>query len=357
VPENGLVLYSGTVTSEDGRNEKKYTIDFEPYRPINQFVYLCDNKFHTEPLKSLLEDDDRFGFIIVDGNGTLFGAVQGNNREILQKIYVDLPKKHGRGGQSALRFSRLREEKRHNYMRKVAELTTHHFINVDRPNVAGLVLAGSANFKKELSQSDMFDARLAPIILKIVDVSYGMENGFNQAITLAQDALTNVKFIYEKKLVSKFFEEIALDTEMIVYGVQDTLKALEVSAIESLVVNENLEINRYEIKNPQTEEIKVLYLSPQGEKDSKHFKDEATGSDLDIIESKPLTEWLCENYAKYGAKLEFITDKSQEGFQFSKGFGGIGAFLRYKVDLDSVEGHAQEEDAHDDGFDTDEDFI
>jgi peptide subunit release factor 1 (eRF1) len=32
---------------------------------------------------------------------------------------VDLPKKHGRGGQSALRFARLRMEKRHNYVRKV----------------------------------------------------------------------------------------------------------------------------------------------------------------------------------------------------------------------------------------------
>ena len=32
---------------------------------------------------------------------------------------VDLPKKHGRGGQSALRFARLRVEKRHNYVRKV----------------------------------------------------------------------------------------------------------------------------------------------------------------------------------------------------------------------------------------------
>jgi peptide subunit release factor 1 (eRF1) len=34
-------------------------------------------------------------------------------------MQVDLPKKHGRGGQSALRFARLRLEKRHNYVRKV----------------------------------------------------------------------------------------------------------------------------------------------------------------------------------------------------------------------------------------------
>jgi peptide chain release factor subunit 1 len=45
--------------------------------------------------------------------------------------------------------------------------------------VTGLVLAGSANFKNELSLSDMFDKRLVPLVVKIVDVSYGGENGFN----------------------------------------------------------------------------------------------------------------------------------------------------------------------------------
>ena len=63
----------------------------------------------------------------------------------------------GRGGQSALRFARLRMEKRHNYVRKVAETAVTLFISNDKPNVCGLVLAGSADFKTELSQSDMFD--------------------------------------------------------------------------------------------------------------------------------------------------------------------------------------------------------
>lgn len=38
-------------------------------------------------------------------------------------------------------------------------------------------------------------------MLKIVDVSYGGDNGFNQAIELASDTLANVKFIQEKKLI------------------------------------------------------------------------------------------------------------------------------------------------------------
>jgi len=101
--------------------------------------------------------------------------------ESFQKMYSPYGFDHkGRGGQSALRFARLRTEKRHNYVRKVAELATQFFITNDRPNISGLILAGSADFKTELGQSDMFDPRLQEKIIKTVDVSYGGENGFNQ---------------------------------------------------------------------------------------------------------------------------------------------------------------------------------
>lgn len=51
--------------------------------------------------------------------------------------------------------------------------------------------------------------RLQVKVIKVVDVSYGGENGFNQAIDLAADALANVKFIQEKKLIQKYFDEIS----------------------------------------------------------------------------------------------------------------------------------------------------
>ena len=47
VPDNGLVLYCGTILTDDGK-EKRVNIDFEPFKPINTSLYLCDNKFHTE---------------------------------------------------------------------------------------------------------------------------------------------------------------------------------------------------------------------------------------------------------------------------------------------------------------------
>ncbi|XP_077860414.1 eukaryotic peptide chain release factor subunit 1 isoform X1 [Macaca mulatta] len=362
VPPNGLVVYCGTIVTEEGK-EKKVNIDFEPFKPINTSLYLCDNKFHTEALTALLSDDSKFGFIVIDGSGALFGTLQGNTREVLHKFTVDLPKKHGntggeheptyffliiaffscyfcvkgRGGQSALRFARLRMEKRHNYVRKVAETAVQLFISGDKVNVAGLVLAGSADFKTELSQSDMFDQRLQSKVLKLVDISYGGENGFNQAIELSTEVLSNVKFIQEKKLIGRYFDEISQDTGKYCFGVEDTLKALEMGAVEILIVYENLDIMRYVLHCQGTEEEKILYLTPEQEKDKSHFTDKETGQEHELIESMPLLEWFANNYKKFGATLEIVTDKSQEGSQFVKGFGGIGGILRYRVDFQGME--------------------
>lgn len=44
-----------------------------------------------------------------------------------------------------------------------------------------------------------------------------------------------------------------------------------------------------------------------------------------------MLEWLANSYKKFGCALEFVTDRSEEGNQFCKGFGGIGGVLRYSV--------------------------
>lgn len=51
-----------------------------------------------------------------------------------------------------------------------------------------------------------------------------------------------------------------------------------------------------------------------------------------MVSDEPLNEWLVENYMKFGAQLQLVTDKSSEGFQFVKGFQGIGGFLRFKLE-------------------------
>jgi peptide chain release factor subunit 1 len=217
-------------------------------------------------------------------------------------------------------------------------------------NVTGLILAGLADFKNELATSDLLDQRLQVKIIKVVDVSYGGENGFNQAIELSAEVLHNVKFIQEKKLISKYFEEIAQDTGKFCYGVKDTLYALDMGAVETLIVWENLEIMRFVVRNNTTGEEKVLHLGKDEEKVEDKFLE--NGVELEVVEKMQLLEWFANNYKKFGAVLEFITNRSQEGAQFCKGFGGIGGLLRYRVDF------AHNEIPEDDDVEDDlEDFL
>ena len=350
VPPNGLVIYCGTITTNEGK-EKMVNIDFEPFKPIVAPMYLCDNRFHTEVLSSMLQDDAKFGFVIMDGNGALFGVLSGSSREVIQKFSVELPKKHSRGGQSAVRFARLRVEKRHNYIRKVAETALTVFMTQGKLNVEGLILAGSADLKIELSQSDLLDKRLQGKIMKIVDISYGGETGFNQAIDLATDVLSNVKFIKEKQMICRYFDQIYQDTGKYCFGIEDTLKALELGAAEIVIAWEALDITRYVLRDNSKETEIIVHLTPEQEQNPVYFFDKENGKELEIVESVLLLEWLAEKYKLFGAKLALVSDKSQEGSQFCKGFGGIGGILRYKVDF-----HSMTTDILDDDFDFDDEY-
>ncbi len=70
-----------------------------------------------------------------------------------------------------------------------------------------------------------------------------------QAIELAAESLANVKFVQEKRLIQKYFDEISQDSGKYCFGIADTLKALELGAVETLIVWENLDITRFILRN------------------------------------------------------------------------------------------------------------
>lgn len=328
VPPNGIALYCGEMMIEN--KEKKVTFAIEPFKPLTKFLYLCDSKFHTEALEDLLISEEKYGFVIMDGHGALYGLLQGNSQSVLHKFTVSLPKKHRAGGQSALRFSRLRDEARHNYVRKVGELATTYFITNDLPNVKGIILAGSADFKSELDKSAHLDPRLKDVVLQVIDISYGGQSGFNQAIQLSANLLANVKFIEEKKLLEKFFEEINIDTGKYCFGIQQTMDALDQGAVDTLIVWEDSMLYRYVFTNSKNEEV-IKYFK---EDDKIDATDPDTNNIMNLKSKDLWTEWIAENFQAYGTNLEFITDKSSIGTQFVTGFGGIGGILRWAVKFD-----------------------
>ena len=325
IPKTGLILYCGNIILDDGK-EKKVTYDITPFKSINKFIYLCDNKFHTDVLSDILNDDESYGFIILDGNGALYGSVYGNEQKVLHKFTVSLPKKHRKGGQSALRFARLRMEARNNYVRKVCEFAIHYFIENDIPNIRGLIIAGNSDFKSQLTKSQYFDPRLSKIVLSLLDISYGGQNGFNQAIELSVDIMANVKLVKEKKILDEYFDEIKLDSGKFCFGIKETIEALEQGAVERLLIYEELDLIKYTLIDSNKEKH-IKFLKKE---DSINLLDK-NGYKMDILESIDWAEWIAENYKQFGTELIFLTNKTQQGSQFVNGFGGIGCILRWLV--------------------------
>ncbi|KAH0795689.1 eukaryotic peptide chain release factor subunit 1-2 [Histomonas meleagridis] len=344
-PPNGLCLFCGTIIDDEGK-EKKLMMDFEPVRPLHQSLYICDRRFHVEPLYELLETNEKFGFIIMDGQGCLYGMVAGDSRTILHRFSVDLPKKHSKGGQSSIRFARLRVEARHNYVRKVAETATTVFIDPQtaEPIVTGLILSGAADFKNQLSQSDILDPRLRNIILGIYDICYGGEDGFNQTIKMAADLMKDVRLVREQELLNKLFESISTGGAC-AFGVRETMLAFEAGAIETIILWDELKEYRCTLHDAEGNEI-IQYFSEYQLEKNEHLKDKAHE---ELVDKVLLTDWMAENHKSKGVKLEFVTNKSSEGAQFVKGLGGVGALLRYQMGFEEY----KDNDDFDNGFDSD----
>jgi len=250
---------------------------------------------------------------------------------------------------------------------KVCELLLKLFIDqeTNTPNVLGLVLAGHADLKNQVAEAKVLDPRLKTVILEIVDVPYGGSQGLQHAIELTEHSLKNVTLVRHKKLISKYFEEIVTDSGKAVYGARDTLMAIEMGAVETLIVWENLSLVRRVLVDRETGAKSVVCTEkdtlprevPGGvsgvateEKDKGKDKapeehlENLNGSNqspapskFDLVESVALVDYFVENYETIGVKLELVQDATSEGNQFCKGFGGLGALLRFKMAMPSDE--------------------
>jgi len=302
----------------------------EPLKPLVSGLYRCDSKFHLEALYNQLEDSKTYGYMVIDGNGFTCHLLNGNCGKTIYKLDVNLPKKHGRGGQSKKRFERNREIKRGWYTSRIAEVAISHFIDPVscQPSVTGLVLAGSAQLKDEVLLK--LDPRLSRIVIAVVDVQYAGVTGFYEAVVLTKENIGNMKFVHEQETISRLMEEISKDGQYVI-GIDDTMYAVTSGILDTLILWDNLSVNRIELVKTlsPSDPPKILYLPPD-KQIPENLKEE-----WKVRSNVPLLDWILEHYREFGCNLELVSDQTNVGAQFVKGFGGLGGLLRYQVELPS----------------------
>ncbi len=281
IPDKGLIIFCGNV-GKDKTDIRMWVI--EPPEPLRIRLYRCDSKFVLDPLKKLLEDKDVYGLIVLDRGSMAIGLLKGKDIIVLESRDSWVPSKHHKGGQSAVRFQRIIEQETHNWLKYIGEKAREYFDKY-KDNLRGIIVGGPGPLKEEFVEGDYLPYYLKQKIIAVVDTGYSDEYGLRELVERAKDVLEKTSLIREKKLLEKFFYYLAKDPDMVVYGYEDTKKALEMGAVEVLLVSE----------------------------------------DFDKEKLKELIE-LAE---QMGTKVEIISKKTPEGEQFSN--FKIGGILRFKI--------------------------
>jgi peptide chain release factor subunit 1 len=371
--------------------------EIEPLKPLRTGMYYCDGQFHVEPLLAQLSDETSYGFVIFDGSGCHMYNVSGDSYNLVWK-HGDpaLPKKHGRGGQSAPRFGRLRDIARAAWVSLVAKQLNVAFTDKSSGNVevAGIVLCGSGELKQQLYlRTNILSERVqSAIIPTLVDLQYGGVAGIQEAIKRASPLIKDHAHSAQKGIMTSFMEAIAQGDGQVAFGPTDTMHALQDGAVATLLISESLSYHRVVYRNLLTDQTEVEYLeedsmrqippvprSVHREVASEHSwasaPAQASSSDHDTIFSfsssstfdsidreilaqwkvesvEPLLDHLFQSVSSIGVSVQLISSSSALGSQFAGAFGGIGALLRYPIPLPSQE--VPDDEQEDDGdFDFD----
>lgn len=225
-PATGVAVFASDVRCE--------LVDDLPER-IASPLYRCDSRFHVDPLLEMLDGGGPdYAVVVFDGSGLTVASVSGRQVRKLGELTARLPKKHGRGGQSAPRFQHTRLSERTVFRKRAQDTICHLLIGPDHlPVVKGVVVAGCSTFKNELE----LDARLARLVMATVSVQYGGMSGVYEALDKARPVLHDCVLFEEADVVRGFFERLATDRPAC-FGADHTARALAQGAVELLLLSD-----------------------------------------------------------------------------------------------------------------------
>jgi peptide chain release factor subunit 1 len=319
-PENGLALFSGNVSEQEGApNIKIWAI--EPPEKLNVKLYWCDQKFELEPLKDMVAEKELFGLVVMDNKEASVAVLRGKKIELLRKLDSIVPGKTGKGGQSAQRFERVREGLINDFYKQIADTIKERF---EVKKLKGIILGGPGPAKNDFFDGDYLQTNIKKLILGIKNTGYTDEQGLEELVERAQDLLAEAAVAREKILVQKFFEELRKNSKLVIYGIKPVLRVLKMGAIETILVSENLDLNQYEFQCDcgYSEEAFDVTGEKQCPKCDKKMK---------ILGERDVIETLEEISEEYGTKVEIISRDTREGSQLFE-IGGVAAILRYKIE-------------------------
>ncbi|MCD6572304.1 MAG: peptide chain release factor aRF-1 [Thermoplasmata archaeon] len=331
-PPNGLAVFVGHKNIGSDQTEMvAYLI--EPPLPITTFLYRCDSSFYLEPLEEMLAEDEIYGLFLIDRRECTIGVLRGKRVEILSHLTSRVPGKHGRGGQSQRRFERLTEIAAHEWFVECGEKISNIFLK--EKNLKGIFVGGPGPTKQYFVDSNYLHHEIQKKIIAVLDTGYTDESGIRELVSAASEVMSNLKIAKEKNIVKRFLQEVTnKNKSRAVYGEEEVRKALNMGAVDTLLLSEDLRNYRISFKCPA-----CGYTMEKTVEESKLEKFEPPNcpkcenpTQMVMEEKKDLIDELSELAEETGAKVELISRDSDEGDALYRAFGGIAGILRYNIE-------------------------
>ena len=322
-PPNGLVVFVGHVQKRGDQTEMVSYV-LEPPEPVQSFIYRCDSKFFLEPLKSMLGEKDIYGLIVIDRKEATIGFLRGTRVIPVKHLESMVPSKHHQGGQSSRRFERLIEQAVHEFFKRVGDKANEIFLN---ENIKGILVGGPGSTKELFVNGDYLHHELKKKIVDLFDTGYTDEYGLHELVNKASQTLQQLDLYRERKLLNSFLREIKKpDGGLAVYGEKEVRDALERGAVDTLLISDGLRKYRVRWRCPQCG--KEIVETVKGSIPDKRCPE--CDTPMEMVEKKDLIEEYYDLAEQSGAKVELISDESEEGKIFATAFGGLAALLRYR---------------------------
>lgn len=324
VPENGLVFFVGETEAGADQTETASHV-VEPPEPVTTFLYRCDSRFHTEPLREMLREKELYGLLVIDRSEATLGLLRGKRIEVIKNVQSLVPSKHSKGGQSARRFERLIEQAAHVFFVKVGNLLTEALL--DMRELKGILLGGPGYTKDFFLEKDYIHHELKRKVIDTFDLGYADESGLRELVEKARETLADLDLMREKRLMQAFLEEVKRPDEgLAVYGEAEIRRALELGAVDTLLISEAIRKVRIGVSCPV-----CGYHGVVTAESINPGQCPKCGADLSVDEKMDLVEELHDKAERLGTKVELISEDSEEGKLFWRAFAGLGGILRYRV--------------------------
>jgi len=332
-PPNGLIIFSGNISEDEG-SPKIELFTINPPDPISVRIYRCDQQFVLDPLLEMIEDKRVFGLVIVERGEASIGLLRGKKVELLKHLTSRVPGKFRAGGQSSVRFARLREIAADDFKDTVGKISNEIFLA--QPNLEGILIGGGGYTKFEFEEGEYLHHELRKKILGTADTAYTELFGLNELVDKSSKILENLDITKEKDIVTRFLKELIKDDSLAAYGEKEVRKYLEAGAVDLLLLSEGLNKNRIKIKcgscDTLTEKTGTDEELFKLEQQISSMQCEKCGNlSLDIEEKVDLLEELADLAQEGNSKVEVISTETEEGSQLLKAFGGIAAIIRYRL--------------------------